>query len=200
MKKYTVILVILALCLAVAACAEPAEEEALLGEINGDTYENTVIGLGCTLEGWHYYSKDEILEVNQMTKDRLSEEVRAAMESSKSVNVMTAQAPDQMQNINIQLQTIGSLATAISSMGVDGLMKASLPQFQNTLESSGFADVDIRVGEVSISGQSFSTIEGSYTLNSYPLYFRQVWVFNGDYWANITDTTDDFSSYFYLLP
>ena len=196
MKK-TIILVLLALCLAVTACAETAATDAILGTISGDTYENTVLGFSCTLEGWHYYSEEEIATVNQLTKDHLTEDFQKLMELAQPINIMVAQNPENTKNVNVQIQNVEANLPVFEAVGLQYLAEASLPQFKTTLESAGFTDADLSVGDITVGGRTMTGVIGSYTLQGFKMYFKQPWILSGSYLATMTvtsvleDTTDE---------
>ena len=198
MKK-TIILVLLALCLAVTACAESITKnsDSIFGEIDGDIYENSRLGISCTLEGWHYYSEEEIATVNQLTKDRLTEDFQKLMELAKPINIMVAQDPGNTQNVNIQIQNVEASVAVIKTAGMQMLAEASLPQFRTTLESAGFTDAELSVGDITVGGRTMTGVIGSYTLQGFKMYFKQPWILSGDYLVTMTvtsvleDTTDE---------
>ena len=68
-KLTAIVLVIMSVCMMMSAQAETVTADTLFGEVKNDTYENGFLGLGCTLEGWHYYTDEELEKVNQRTKE-----------------------------------------------------------------------------------------------------------------------------------
>ena len=66
MSKRAIIFALLSLCLVFTACAEPGAVDAasVFGTVEGDTYENTLLSIGCKLKGWHYNSKEEMMTLN----------------------------------------------------------------------------------------------------------------------------------------
>ena len=204
--KRTILLVILALCLVVAASAETVEAVQILGEVNGAVYENSVLSFGCKLEGWHYYSEDEIAQTNNMAKERMSEDLIKMLEASQPISVMVAQSADNTLNVNVQAQDMESNLAIINAVGTKYLAENSLSMFKQTLESAGFTDVEISVGEVTIGEETLTSIAGTYKLSSIPMAFKQVWVLHGNYLGTITitslmtDMTDEVLQYFYLIP
>ena len=59
-KLTALVLAAMFMCMMVPVQAETADldVEVVFGTVNNDTYENPYLGLGCTLEGWHYYSDE----------------------------------------------------------------------------------------------------------------------------------------------
>lgn len=204
--KRTIILVILALCLAVSACAETATVASIMGELNGDVYENEVLGFGCKLEGWHVYSEEEIAQVNQVAQGQMDEQLRKMLEAAQPINIMIAQSTDNTLNVNIQAQDVTSSLAVFEVMGMKSVAENSLSMFKQSLEASGFTDVDLSVGEVVIGEETVTCVKGSYKLSGFPMSFVQPWLIHGNYMTTITlttimsDKTDEILQNFYLIP
>ena len=206
MKKICIILAALLLCLTMTAYAETAEDaSAVLGVVSGDTYENAVLGIGCTLEGWHYYTEEEIAETNKMAKEALGEEITKILETTQALQVMVSSTPDKLQNVNIQLQTIPSLSAVVETYGLGAIVEASLDTYKTQLEAAGLTDVVLSLGEFTVSGQSLPCLTGSYKMMNIQMYFSQLWLSSGDYMGSVTatglepETAEQILGNFYLL-
>ena len=99
-----IVLVITSMCMMISAQAETITSDMLFGEVKNETYENAFLGLGCTMEGWHYYTDEEMEKVNQRTKAALSNELDELVD--RNIAIMMVERPDGMQNVNIQLQNV----------------------------------------------------------------------------------------------
>jgi hypothetical protein len=202
-KITAVLLVIMSVCVMFSAQAEAVSAETLFGEVKNDTYGNSFLGLGCTLEGWHYYTDEEMETVNQATKEALSENMDEML--SQNISVMMAEGPDHLQNVNIRLQNVKAYVSIYKSMGLQNVATAALDQFKSTVESAGFTDVQLEVSEISIGDQVFTCIKGEYYLKGVHMYFKQLWDLRDDYMVTVTvttvqeDTTDEVLSKFFLL-
>jgi len=202
-KITAVLLVIMSVCVMFSAQAEAVSAETLFGEVKNDTYGNSFLGLGCTLEGWHYYTDEEMETVNQATKEALSENMDEML--SQNISVMMAEGPDHMQNVNIRLQNVKAYVSIYKSMGLQNVATAALDQFKSTVESAGFTDVQLEVCEISIGDQVFTCVKGEYNLKGVHMYFKQLWDLRDDYMVTVTvttvqeDTTDEVLSKFFLL-
>lgn len=202
-KITAVLLVIMSVCVVFSAQAEAVSAETLFGEVKNDTYGNSFLGLGCTLEGWHYYTDEEMETVNQATKEALSENMDEML--SQNISVMMAEGPDHLQNVNIRLQNVKAYVSIYKSMGLQNVATAALDQFKSTVESAGFTDVQLEVSEISIGDQVFTCIKGEYYLKGVHMYFKQLWDLRDDYMVTVTvttvqeDTTDEVLSKFFLL-
>ncbi|MBR6165342.1 MAG: hypothetical protein IKQ45_05390 [Clostridia bacterium] len=203
-KPAAVLLVITLVLMMMPVQADTIETADLLGTITGETYENSFLGIGCRLEGWHYYTDEEIEETNQITMENLAAEIRKL--ASENIAVMVAETADSLQNVNIQLRNVAQYTSVYNEVGLVSIAQSSLDQFKESLEASGMNDVDTHLDSVNISGEDIPGIGGSYTLSSYPIYFMQLWILRGDFLVYLTattileDQTEEVLSHFYLLP
>ena len=203
-KSTAVLLVITLICMLVPAQAETADTSALFGTISGDTYENTFVGMGCLLEGWHYYTDAEIEATNQLTMEKVSEDIQDLI--NQNITVMAAETADSLMNVNIQIRNVQEYVSVYNQYGLTFIAESSLDQFKSSLESSGMSDVQLSLGSMNIGGNDIPYIGGQYGLSGFTLYFRQLWVLRGDFLVYLTattimtDRTDEVFSHFYLLP
>ena len=177
------------MCMMVPVQAETADldVEVVFGTVNNDTYENPYLGLGCTLEGWHYYSDEELEGVNQRTKDALSDELDDLVD--QNIGIMMAEQPDGMRNVNIQLQNVKNYVSIYEMMGTHEVAVNSLSGFQTTLEAANFTDIQLEVAEQTIGDKTFTCILGQYKIKGVQIYFRQIWDVRDIYLVTVTATT-----------
>ena len=198
-----IILVIMSVCMVMPVQAETAAVDTLFGEVKNETYENGFLGLGCTLEGWHYYTDEELEKVNQRTKEALLHELDELID--RNIGIMMAERPDGMQNVNIQLQNVKNYVAIYKMMGLEYVAENSLDGFKAMLGGAGYTDVQVGVEEVTVGGQTFTGVKGSYKIGSIPVYFKQLWELRDDYMVTVTattvqeDTTDEVFAKFFLL-
>ena len=198
-----IILVIMSVCMVIPVRAETAAVDTLFGEVKNETYENGFLGLGCTLEGWHYYTDEELEKVNQRTKEALLHELDELID--RNIGIMMAERPDGMQNVNIQLQNVKNYVAIYKMMGLEYVAENSLEGFKAMLGGAGYTDVQVGVEEVTVGGQTFTGVKGSYKIGSIPVYFKQLWELRDDYMVTVTattvqeDTTDEVFAKFFLL-
>ena len=202
-KLTAIVLVIMSVCMMMSAQAETVTADTLFGEVKNDTYENGFLGLGCTLEGWHYYTDEELEKVNQRTKEALLHELDELID--RNIGIMIAERPDGMQNVNIQLQNVKNYVAIYKMMGLEYVAENSLEGFKAMLGGAGYTDVQVGVEEVTVGGQTFTGVKGSYKIGSIPVYFKQLWELRDDYMVTVTattvqeDTTDEVFAKFFLL-
>ena len=177
------------MCMMVPVQAETADldVEVVFGTVNNDTYENPYLGLGCTLEGWHYYSDEELEGVNQRTKDALSDELDDLID--QNIGIMMAEQPDGMRNVNIQLQNVKNYVSIYEMMGTHEVAVNSLSGFQTTLEAANFTNIQLEVAEQTIGDKTFTCILGQYKIKGVQIYFRQIWDVQDIYLVTVTATT-----------
>ncbi len=202
-KLTAIVLVIMSVCMMMSAQVETVTADTLFGEVKNDTYENGFLGLGCTLEGWHYYTDEELEKVNQRTKEALLHELDELID--RNIGIMMAERPDGMQNVNIQLQNVKNYVAIYKMMGLEYVAENSLDGFKAMLGGAGYTDVQVGVEEVTVGGQTFTGVKGSYKIGSIPVYFKQLWELRDDYMVTVTattvqeDTTDEVFAKFFLL-
>ena len=202
-KLTAVVLVIMLMCMMISARAETVTADTIFGEVKDATYENAFLGLGCTMEGWHYYTDEELEMVNQGTKAALSNEMDELVD--RNIGLMMVERPDGMQNVNIQAQNVKNYVAIYTMMGLQSVATSSLEGFKSTLEAASFTDVQLEVGELSIGDQSFTCVNGAYKFRGVQIYFKQLWDLRENYLVTVTattimeDTTDEVFSKFYLL-
>ena len=188
-KLTALVLAAMFMCMMVPVQAETADldVEVVFGTVNNDTYENPYLGLGCTLEGWHYYSDEELEGVNQRTKDALSDELDDLVD--QNIGIMMAEQPDGMRNVNIQLQNVKNYVSIYEMMGTHEVAVNSLSGFQTTLEAANFTNIQLEVAEQTIGDKTFTCILGQYKIKGVQIYFRQIWDVQDIYLVTVTATT-----------
>ena len=149
-KLTALVLAAMFMCMMVPVQAETADldVEVVFGTVNNDTYENPYLGLGCTLEGWHYYSDEEMEAVNKRTKDALSDELDDLID--QNIGLMMAEQPDGMRNVNIQIQNVKNYISVYNTVGIQEVAVSSMSAYQKTLEAAGFTDIRLEVAEQNI--------------------------------------------------
>lgn len=202
-KITAAILVIMSVCMMMTAGAETVTADDIFGEVKNDTYENAFLGLGCTMEGWHYYSDSEMETVNRRTKEALNNEFDELVD--QNIAVMMVEKPDGTQNLNIQLQNVKNYASLYKASGLQFLAESSMSAYKSTLEAAGYTDIQLTTGVYTIGDRSYTCVGGQYKLRGVQVYFRQLWDLRDIYLATITattlleDKTDEIFSKFFLL-
>ena len=200
MMKRSMILILLALCLAVTACAETAATENFLGEVTDGVYENGYLGVVLNLEGWHCYTEEEIAQVNQLVKGLGNEDIQQAMEQGMQATLMIASSPDNRANINMSALNLKDSIAVFRSAGIDVMLQASIPTYQQQLEQTGATDLQLRVDHVSVGEETVTCLAGEYKLLGSHFYMKQLWLLRGDYAVMLTITGSDEAALDSVLP
>ncbi|MCR5565959.1 MAG: hypothetical protein K6F61_03845 [Clostridiales bacterium] len=202
-KPLAILLAIATALMIMPAFAETVTVDELLGTLEGETYTNAFIGLGCDLSGMHIDSKEEIEAVNNLTKSLLSEDISALVQDN--ITVMSANSADRTQSINIQLRNMKEYVTAYRTIGLKAIAEASLSQYVSMLETQGMTELNFSVADQDIGGQAFTSMDGDCMYLGMHMYTRQVWMLKGDYLVYVTatslndNTKDELFTRFFLL-
>lgn len=174
-----------------------------IGEAEGNTYENAFLGFGFTLpEGWSFYSKDQINELNSITQDMLDEDIAKQLEEANVIYDMYAL--DQYGNsVNIVMEKI----SAIASIAIDEktYAEASAQQLPEALKQIGLADVSTEITNTTFNGAEHVSIDVVGTAEGFSLYEKIICIKTGQYMVCVTvattheNTTDAVLEYFYSV-
>lgn len=210
MKKTVSLLLALVMLLALplAVCAE--DDSFAAGTVDGNTYWNEALSLGCTLgDDWYFYSDEEIVEVNGATADLLKDDLAEAVREAGTMMDMMAMDLETGDNVNVNLERL-SLANSLL-INEESYVKLSMDQMEIAMEQIGVTDLTMENGTMEFAGEDHAYIHlsGNMTVEvedgsvSLPLYETLVIIKNGrtiivvtacTYWE---DTTGDILSNFY---
>ncbi len=161
MKRYAALL----LALLLVFCALPARAfvtlEDAMGAVDGATYTNALLNLGCALPGWRYWTKEEVLSRTGQIGER-SDSLREKMEKGALCIVMGAENQDGC-TIGISLTFIGSEAALFARVGMKAVFSAQLQAVKKSLESQGLENVKVKNGSVLLDGHREYALRMSYT-------------------------------------
>ena len=175
------------------------------GTQSDDVYENESIGYGCKLPGWTF-SDEAALAAMSGYKETLPKDVKDIIDQSPFWMDMFAQAPDAMQNINIQLCNMKKqYGMAVGQDDMETLFESMLPMLKTTYQQAGATDVNISLGDVKMAGDAFKSIDTTAKISGMNVYIKQIYICRGDYASIVTvtsyqsDKTDEVFTYFYKL-
>lgn len=178
--------------------------ELSLGTSANNTYENKFLGIGCKLDSdWTFYTDDEILEMNNMTKDLVGDEYAEVMESAQTLYDMYASTSDSMQTVNINIENLGLVYGTV--LDEDAYIDAALESVKGVLESMGFENVTVKKTTVTFAGETRGAIAVAGEVSDVKFYEKLVCIKVGKYMACVTvasyidDSTDEVLSAFYAL-
>ena len=188
MKKRTALLLLLALCLTVTATlAETADTVSFYGEVKGDTYENRFFGIGCTLEGWNYYTTAQMADNDQQVREMLEEKELKPTETGQVITVLDAALPSGIPNVNVQVQNCERDLETYQAWGVRRVLEYLKDTFIGIFEED-FTDVQVEVGDVRIGEEDIACLHCRYDADGTRFYFKQAWLLRGNYMVRISST------------
>lgn len=210
MKKMILFVTIIAFAVSCigAACAETVDAHQLFGTVTGDVYENEYLGIGCKLDGWYYYSEEDIAAANQMARDVFSsKDIGAILNNVNVLYLMMAEFSNGMENVNIVLQHENeTYMSMVDAVGVEGLLNmGGKDYYASMLEQAGYSNINIDITKISIGGAEFSGMQVSYDFMGVTACIKQVYSLYGDYMMILTvcgpsyENVDDVLSRFYIL-
>ena len=191
---------------------EAADEDFDIGTTSGGTYENSFIGIGCTLdENWTFASEEEVMAQNGVWEELIDDEdLVEQLSSAATLMDMYASADDGLLTINVTLENIGVLYGM--TMDEDEYADAGLATLDDTIAATGmFSDYSFEKSTVMLAGRERTAIRGHELMEiegvdeGVDIYQTQAVIKAGNYMAIITltsfteDVTDILASYFYAL-
>jgi hypothetical protein len=112
--------------LTLPACTPAPEPEFTLGTVEGNVYENTFIGIGCTLgSDWTYYSDEKIREINNAAASLAGEEFRQMMANATVVYDMYAAHSNQINTVVVNLEKVDKVQLAV--LDLEENLKNTIP-------------------------------------------------------------------------
>lgn len=169
-----------------------------LGNVDGNIYSNSFLGLMCEFDSeWHYYSDDELALVNNITYDDLAnagyEQAKAAMEAGTSYIVMCVQNMETFDLVNISMSY--SPIDYSKYLTVEDTIDATISQLEEIYSSQGYQDIYIIRSTTTFMGETVPCIDISVPENGTSVYQRQVISMFNKYTAVVTATSyNDFDT------
>ena len=119
------------------------EDDVELGSMNGGTYANSFVGIGCKLDDtWTYYSEEEILEFNGLMVDSIGDEDLADMLRKSNIFYDMVASSETGSSVNVVLENIGLI-------------------YGHVLDSSSYVDIALESleGQLALMGVTATTCE-----------------------------------------
>ncbi len=207
MKRFIVFVVAFVLSMGiVSCCAETPTDTALtLGDIDGAYYTNQYLGLGCRLEGWHYYSASEIAQLNSQELENLPDNLEDFVREKQSMILMFAETEDKMQNVTVSTTYLEGLENMSEQMGMKMVVESLYDQIVSLQTLLGRENAKVSVISDSISNETFYGYDIVYEYFGSTIYQRQVMLSIKDYAVALTasgasteETENIIHSFFYL--
>ena len=185
LKKWGALLLAAALLLTMSACSggknirgnvtpvgttapettvpETTEPAFAVGSSAGNRYENTFLGIGCTLdENWTFLSDEQIRENNAAAADMMAEEYQEMVEAADVVYDMMANHQNEVDTLSLNMEKLSGAALIISE---EQYAQLSLEGLESSLSSMGIENIQTNVEQISFAGGTHTCIrlEGEYS-------------------------------------
>lgn len=168
----------------------PAEEEKelSLGLVDGLSYENEFIGIGCQLgSDWRFYSDEEIRAMNGLTEEILPEEMLETLKNATVIQDMFAAREDGLNNVSVSLEKADLLQ--LVTLDIEENYRAMMPIFVETYENAGYTDIEQTVGTAMIDGKEYPVLLLTANVGGVTMYQTMVNIKCNGYLASIAVTS-----------
>lgn len=145
--------------------------------IVGDTYTNNLIGLSCTLDGWTYYSEEELAELSNISVDEMPHLGKdMPKEAGKAYWDMYAVNGTGTCFVDILFEKLSS-----SSISESIYRDASLRNNVNLLESMDYTNIQTNKSKVFLANREYPSLYYEAEINDSKLYMQSVFIKYNDY-------------------
>ncbi len=169
---------------------ETTEDDSAVsfGTVSGNTYENTFIGLSCTLDdSWYILSREEVAALSGITSEIVTDEdLKQLMSDSGAVMDFYAMKDDGLTTVNI---TITDLGISVGNSSEQAVVEAMLPTLESTFTSMGYSNLELTTETVEFAGSSHPCIVISAELSGASIFQRQVFLLVDHYSVTVTSST-----------
>ena len=186
------------------AAAEEPEADLSLGSVEGLTYENAFIGIGCKLgSGWRFYSEEEITQLNGLTQEYFSDDYLEKVKNADMFYDMYAAGENGVDSINVILQKLSPLQ--VIALDTAQSLEESVPEIEKALGNMGYTDIKHEMGKATLGNGTYDVLYVSSVINGVNAYQASVLIKCSGYVANITFSTffengiEDLMKTFYSL-
>ena len=179
--------------LTLPACTPAPEPEFTLGTVEGNVYENTFIGIGCTLgSDWTYYSDEKIREINNAAASLAGEEFRQMMANATVVYDMYAAHSNQINTVVVNLEKVDKVQLAV--LDLEENLKNTIPALKQSLGNMGFTNFITEIGKVKIGDTDVVCLNVTSSLGEFKMYQTLVTIKCNGYLACLTFSGESFES------
>lgn len=204
MKRFVAMLLALCMVFCLCACGGEKEAEVQTGTVNGYTYENAFLGIGCELdENWTYATQDELAHMIGQTAEMFDDDYAEKLKNADMFYDMMAVAAEGLVSINIVIQNVGLIyGTAMSE---DKYLEVAEEQMAEQLGNAGMENVQSERITANFAGAEHGGLHIACTISGVPYYCTQMCIKQGKYIASISlcsfseDLGNDMMDYFYGL-
>lgn len=168
------------------ASPEASDDSYQMGSINGGTYTNEFIGIGCELDSnWSFYTDEQILELNGLVADSIKDEnISNMLKSNGIIYDMYASADGGYVTINIIFENLGVLYGTI--LDESSYIDTALGTFEAALTSAGYSELSYEKTTTQFAGSERNCISLVCKYGDLDVYEELICVKCGSYMAVIT--------------
>ena len=164
-----------------------AEDDVSLGTNDGTIYENAYFGIGCKLDDqWVMQTDEQILELNNLVADKVSDKFAEVFESGVVITDMMATNVNQVDTVNTGIEKLNGVAMLVDE---NKYIELSDPQVVEMLGSMGIENITSTRMETEVAGKKRATllIQGEYS--GVPVYEKMVCIKKSGYMFVMTTCT-----------
>ena len=173
--------------------ASDAGDSFDLGNIDGNIYSNSFLGLMCEFDtSWSYYNEDEMALLNNITVDILADAgydtAKKAMEAGISYVIMCVQNPECGDLVNISMSY--SSIDYSKYLTPEEMLDASMGQLEEVYSGDTSYDyTDFSRETATFMGETVPCINAVLSVNGETIYQKQVLAMFSNYTAVVTATS-----------
>ena len=135
---------------------ETTEPAFSVGTSSGNRYENTFLGIGCTLdENWTFLTDEQIRENNSAAADMMAEEYQELVSEASVVYDMMANHSNEVDTVSLNMEKLTGAALLI---GEEQYAQLSLEGLEGSLTSMGVENIQTKVEQISFAGGTHTCI------------------------------------------
>ena len=190
MKKALALVLAAMMIFALAACGDDilGKGEMKLGTVNGLTWENEFIGIGCTMDDdWTFKTDDEILAMNKLTQDMVTDDLADLLKDADLVYDMAAATSTDLSNMMVTLQKLNSLQLA--ALNIANELEKSYDISESSLINMGCANLTHSISTITFDGKTFDALVISASISGLTMNQTTFAIKCNGYLASISVTT-----------
>lgn len=205
MKRIKITAMLLALALTLTACSV-GQKTFQRGSVEGQTYTSEFLNLTCTAPAeFQYMSDQEIVELNNITLDKMSdstlaEEMRQQLENGGQVQDMYLMTEDGRHWVSI---TVDKVSDGKTDVDMAAFIDSGIAQAMDSYSAiEGMTDVSAVSQTTKFLGSEYDSIMTTATYNGFPTQSLQVCIPLEQYICIVTftsyveDRTDEMMGFF----
>ena len=128
-----------------------------LGTITDNVYNNNFFGIKCSLpQEWSFYSKEQILQLNNLTMDFIDDNYNEALKKLDYIMAMFASSTIDSSNINIGLEKNNTFLN--DKINLKKILEDQIPMLVSTYNNMGFSNVTASYQKVEVDGKNYDAI------------------------------------------